>query len=92
VRAGEVNVSTARLDQHAEIRIGDTGPGIVDGDMKKIFDPFFSTKPQGLGMGLAIARTIVEAHNGQISAVNQETGGALFIIRIPIARGRLASL
>ncbi|MGM4919476.1 ATP-binding protein [Tardiphaga sp. 813_E8_N1_3] len=91
-RAGAVNVSTARLDQHAEIRIGDTGPGIVTGDMKKIFDPFFTTKPQGLGMGLAIARTIVEAHNGQISAVNQESGGALFIITIPIARGRLTPL
>jgi signal transduction histidine kinase len=91
-RVGEVSVSTARLDQHAEIRIGDTGPGIVNGDMQKVFDPFFSTKPQGLGMGLAIARTIVEAHNGRISAVNQESGGALFVITIPIARGRLTSL
>ncbi|WNV07792.1 HAMP domain-containing sensor histidine kinase [Tardiphaga sp. 709] len=91
-RVGEVSVSTARLDQHAEIRIGDTGPGIVNGDMQKVFDPFFSTKPQGLGMGLAIARTIVEAHNGRISAVNQESGGALFIITIPIARGRLTPL
>ena len=82
----EINVTTAASDAFAEIRVGDSGPGIADADVKHIFDPFFSTKPQGMGMGLAIVRTIVEAHGGKIVAENKRSGGALFTIRLPIAR------
>jgi signal transduction histidine kinase len=85
-RVREVKVSTARSNPHAEITIGDTGPGIAAGDLKSIFDPFFTTRPQGMGMGLAIVRTIVEAHRGQIFAENKPCGGAQFTIRLPIAR------
>ena len=60
----EVSVSTARAGNQAEIRIADTGPGIAAGDLANVFNPFFTTKPQGMGMGLAIAKTIVEAHHG----------------------------
>jgi signal transduction histidine kinase len=84
----EVNISTARLNAHAEIKISDTGPGIVVADIRCIFNPFFTTEAQGLGMGLAIARTIVEAHRGEISAANQVSGGALFVIKIPLALAR----
>jgi signal transduction histidine kinase len=84
----EVSITTNLSGISAEIWIGDTGPGIATGDLKNIFDPFFTTKPQGMGMGLAIARTIVEAHHGQISAENQPSGGALFTIKLPIARSR----
>src|SRR6185369_15604790 len=87
----EVSVSTGLSGGAAEIRIGDTGPGIPAEDLKNVFNPFFTTKPQGMGMGLAIVRTIVEAHKGQISAENQPSGGALFTIRLPIARGRSTS-
>lgn len=80
----EVSVSTARAGGHAEIRIADTGSGIAVGDLAKIFNPFFTTKPQGMGMGLAIVKTIVEAHRGTIAAENQPSGGALFTIRLPI--------
>lgn len=80
----EVSVSTARIGAQAEIRIGDTGPGIAAGDLKSVFTPFFSTKPDGMGMGLSIARTIVEAHHGTISAENRVSGGALFTIKLPI--------
>jgi signal transduction histidine kinase len=90
-KAGEVTVSATRLNSHAEISISDTGLGIAAADIKNVFNPFFTTKPQGLGMGLAIARTIVEAHHGQISAANLPTGGALFVIRLPIARGRFVA-
>jgi signal transduction histidine kinase len=82
----EVRVTTSRSGACAEIRFGDTGPGIAADDLKNIFNPFFTTKPQGLGMGLAIVRTIVEAHHGTISAENPPSGGALFTVKLPIAR------
>jgi signal transduction histidine kinase len=84
----EVSVTTSLSAACAEIRVSDTGPGLAVGDLKNVFNPFFTTKPQGMGMGLAIVRTIVEAHHGQISAENQLSGGALFTIRLPIARGK----
>jgi len=87
----EIDVTTIRSGAYAEIRISDTGPGMAAGDLKNVFNPFFTTKPQGMGMGLAIVRTIVEAHHGQISAENQLSGGALFTIRLPITRGRSTS-
>ena len=87
----EVSVTTNLSGASAEVRISDTGSGIATGDLKNVFDPFFTTKLQGMGMGLAIVRTIVEAHHGQISAENQPSGGALFTIRLPIARGRSTS-
>jgi signal transduction histidine kinase len=48
--------------------------------------PFFTTKAQGMGIGLAIARTIVEAHHGQITVENRSSGGALFRIKLPVVR------
>jgi signal transduction histidine kinase len=91
VRKREISVATTRSGDFAEIRVSDTGPGIANDDLKNVFNPFFSTKPQGLGMGLAIVRTIVEAHHGQILAENQLSGGALFTIKLPIARGKATS-
>jgi signal transduction histidine kinase len=85
-RKREINITTRRSGTHAELRVSDTGPGIAAEDVKNVFNPFFSTKPQGMGMGLAIARTIIEAHRGKISAENQLAGGALFTILLPIAR------
>ncbi|TGN89966.1 GHKL domain-containing protein [Bradyrhizobium yuanmingense] len=82
----EVSIVTQRAGNQAEIRIADTGPGIPASDLASLFDPFFTTKPQGMGMGLAIARTIIEAHHGTIAAANQPAGGALFTIRLPVAR------
>jgi signal transduction histidine kinase len=87
----EIIVTTSRDGAHAVIRISDTGPGVPAGDLNNIFDPFFTTKPHGMGMGLAIVRTIIEAHHVQISVENQPSGGALFTIRLPMARGRLPS-
>lgn len=82
----EINVATARSDAFAEIRIADSGPGIAPADVKNIFNPFFTTKPHGMGMGLAIVRTIVEAHGGKMFAENQPSRGALFTIRLPLVR------
>ncbi len=91
VRKHEISVTAILSGAYAEIRVADTGPGIAPDDLKTVFNPFFSTKPQGMGIGLSIVRTIVEAHQGQISAENQPSGGALFTIRLPIARGGVTS-
>ncbi|MCG2665693.1 ATP-binding protein [Bradyrhizobium sp. GCM10023182] len=80
----EVSVWTVRISGEAEVNVVDTGPGVPASDLAHVFDPFFSTKPQGMGMGLAIAKTIVEAHQGTISATNQQAGGARFAIRLPL--------
>jgi signal transduction histidine kinase/ABC-type uncharacterized transport system substrate-binding protein len=77
-----IRVTTTRHPRFAEISIGDTGPGVTQESLKKIFDPFFSTKPHGMGMGLSIARTIVTAHQGEIAVENQN--GAVFRIRLPL--------
>lgn len=79
VRAGENRDS-------AEIEIADNGHGIPDGKESEVFEPFFTTKLNGMGMGLSIARTILEVHDGRISAENRAGRGALFRIRLPLLR------
>jgi signal transduction histidine kinase len=80
----KVNFRTSRVDNFGELAISDSGPGIPEDKLKKIFEPFFTSKAEGMGMGLSIARTIVEAHNGRIWAENQPGGGALFRIRLAL--------
>jgi signal transduction histidine kinase len=81
-----VVVRTARDGDFAEIEVADHGPGILGGKLEEVFEPFYTSKFNGMGMGLSIARTIVEAHNGKISAENRAGQGALFRIRLPLAR------
>ena len=77
-----VTVTTSRGRRFAEICAEDTGPGVPPEIATKIFEPFFSTKDHGMGMGLSIARTIVTAHDGQIDVENRN--GAVFRIRLPL--------
>ena len=81
----KIIIQTARNENCAEISVTDAGPGILLPRLEDVFEPFFSTKPQGMGMGLSIARTIVEAHNGRIWAENKARGGATFRIQLPLA-------
>jgi signal transduction histidine kinase len=67
---------------YVEIGVHDSGPGIAEGDLDRIFEPFFTTKDEGLGMGLAISRTIVEVHGGRLLAANDPAGGATFRIHL----------
>jgi len=85
-----ISLRTSRIDDFAELSILDRGPGIPVDRLKDVFEPFFTTKAEGMGMGLSIARTIVEAHNGQISAVNEPGAGAVFRIKLPISRDAAA--
>ena len=88
----KILVRTARDDDSAEVEIADTGPGILPGKFNDVFDPFYTTKPNGMGMGLSIARTIIEMHGGQISAENQAGHGALFRITLPLEPSTASAL
>jgi two-component system, LuxR family, sensor kinase FixL len=68
------------------LRVRDFGPGFPSGLAEQIFEPFFSTKSEGTGMGLAIARTIVDTHGGTLSAENCDAGGACFTVCLPEAK------
>jgi signal transduction histidine kinase len=81
----KVLVATERTDNSAKVSVFDKGPGIPPDKLKEIFAPFFSTKKERMGMGLSIARTIIEAHGGQIWAENVPAAGAAFHIRLPLA-------
>jgi PAS domain S-box-containing protein len=79
----KIAVTTTPRENLAEIAVSDAGPGISPDQFELVFQPFFTTKSQGMGVGLSIARTIVEAHDGRIWAENQAGSGAVFRIRLP---------
>ena len=79
-----ISIRTSRADKFAELSVSDRGLGIPEDKLKEVFEPFFTSKSEGMGMGLSIARTIVEAHNGQIWAANRDNGGATFRMRLPL--------
>ena len=68
--------------------VEDAGVGIDTDDLERLFQPLYTTKPEGLGMGLAIARTIIEAHGGHLRGSNNAAGGATFQFTLPVAGGR----
>jgi two-component system, LuxR family, sensor kinase FixL len=68
------------------LRVRDSGPGITHNDFSRIFEPFYTTKPEGLGIGLSISRSIVELHKGQLVAANHAAGGAEFTVTLPLER------
>jgi signal transduction histidine kinase len=65
------------------VTVADQGPGIPPEQLDQIFAPFFTTRPDGLGLGLNICRTIVEAHGGAMSVDNPAGGGAAFSFTLP---------
>ncbi len=77
IEAGHDNEATT-------ISVRDSGDGIDEADTAALFSPFFSTKEDGLGMGLSICRSIIERHGGTLTAGNHPAGGAVFTIRLPI--------
>jgi signal transduction histidine kinase len=81
-----ISIRTSRIENFAELSVSDLGPGIPEDKLKDIFQPFFTNKAEGMGMGLSIARTIVEAHHGLIWAENRDHGGATFRIRLPLVQ------
>jgi signal transduction histidine kinase len=84
----QLRINTDRADQQ-EIRIvvQDSGPGIAPGSINRVFDPFYTTKSSGLGIGLSICRSIIEAHGGRLWVTVAEPKGAVFAFTLPVRPG-----
>jgi signal transduction histidine kinase len=74
----------------SENAVRDSGPGLDAKSLNRLFDAFYTTKSHGLGMGLAISRSIIEAHGGQLCATASNSRGAVFQFRLPIRDQRMS--
>jgi two-component system sensor kinase FixL len=81
----ELTVVTALEDNYALVTVSDTGPGLAEEVLRRLFEPFVTTKQSGLGIGLSICRTIIEAHGGRLWTETNKAGGAVFRFRLPLA-------
>lgn len=78
-----VRIATAAANNQVSITVDDAGPGIPADALPRLFEPYFTTKANGLGAGLSISRSIVESHGGSIAAANVPHGGARFTVILP---------
>ena len=81
-----MKIGLSAQDGYAQLDIADQGPGIPPSLETKIFDPLFSTKQEGMGMGLAICRSVVESHKGRLWFDTNPVGGTIFHVRLPLAQ------
>jgi len=77
-------VKTARINNNTRVDVEDSGPGLAEDIQDTLFNRFVSDNTDGLGLGLAISRRIIESYGGQIFATNKETGGAVFSFTLPL--------
>ncbi|MBV8400370.1 MAG: PAS domain S-box protein [Acetobacteraceae bacterium] len=82
----ELTISTGLAGDMAEIGVADTGPGLPESIRARLFQPFVTTKASGMGVGLSVCRGIIEAHGGEIGAVEAEGGGTVFRFTLPVSR------
>jgi signal transduction histidine kinase len=73
------------------VAVQDSGPGLSRENLERLFDPFYTTKPGGMGMGLSICRSIIEAHEGRLWASANEPRGAVFQFTLPPERDETVS-
>ena len=80
----ELHISTVAIEpEGVRVEVQDTGPGLNPESLPRLFEPFYTTKPEGMGMGLSICRSIIEAHGGRLWATGCEPRGALFQFTVP---------
>ena len=87
-KAGELNISTDIDDSFVSVIFQDTGCGIPEENMEKIFEPLFTTKPKGIGLGLAISKRLVEQNGGKIEVTSQVGLGTTFTVKLPLEKRR----
>ena len=85
---GKLTITARMVDGFAELGFTDNGLGINDEDVKRVFDPLFTTKPKGTGLGLSICYQIVSQHHGSIDVVSKHGEGTTFTVSLPIAVDR----
>jgi signal transduction histidine kinase len=83
-KKGRVEVTGVVADGHVAVVVSDNGPGIPQDKLASIFDPYFTTKTEGSGLGLWIAQQIATAHGGSLQAQNGPSGGAILTMRLPL--------
>jgi signal transduction histidine kinase len=88
----EMRISTGREASNGVlVSVRDSGPGLDPHSVDRLFEAFYTTKPDGMGMGLAICRSIIKAHGGRLWATANEPRGAVFQFTIPIERNETIS-
>ena len=83
---GTLTINARSSDNAVEIQFTDTGCGMPEDHLSKVFDPLFTTKPRGMGLGLAIVSSIIERHSSSIHVVSEENKGTTFSVQVPAAR------
>ncbi|MBI3754776.1 MAG: two-component sensor histidine kinase, partial [Deltaproteobacteria bacterium] len=82
---GELSIGTALADGCVVIQVADSGDGIAEDDLQKIFEPYFTTKVAGIGLGLAITKRVIEEHNGRIEVKSRPGQGTVVSLELPAA-------
>jgi len=88
---GKLIARVHRIQAQVELTISDTGIGISQESLSKIFEPYFSTKQSGFGLGLAVTKKIIEDHHGSIDVQSEINRGTKFTVRLPAASGEANS-
>jgi len=87
-RGGQLEIELRPTTEHdADLAVLDTGPGIAKPHLSRLYEPFFTSKESGLGLGLAVSQRIARDHGGTLRASNRPQGGACFTLRLPVAKG-----
>lgn len=92
-KRGTISVRTGKQDAEVWVEVADTGEGIATADLKRIFDPFYTTKPigQGTGLGLSLSYSIIQKHHGRIEVQSEAGKGASFRVWLPIRQPQMES-
>jgi len=83
---GTVTVTTGTDGDRITVSVKDTGAGMNEDDILRVFEPFYSTKVTGVGLGLSIVKKIITDHNGEVSVTSKKDGGSVFLITLPIPK------
>jgi two-component system sensor kinase FixL len=79
----KLKIQTLASTDHITLTVADTGPGVAESVLSRMFEPFFTTRPDGLGMGLSISKSIVDAHHGRTWADRNPGGGLAVHVTVP---------